>query len=168
MTQYKFHYYGDRSEAYTNVITAVTIIEGDKVKCGFSFCNKKDKYIKCIGRYLAIDQLHKSPIVLDISERITVEGIGRYQYMHMLLAAYLATSHDNAPSWVYDTVLYDYYNYRYHFAIDESEFELPDCEPYDYVDEMESTIDFGDARLEPNKTIMQKLKQAVSNLFIKG
>jgi hypothetical protein len=166
MTHYKFHYYGERSKAYANIITVATVKDGNTIKCGISFCNKKDKYVKRVGRFLAIEKLHTIPIVIDISERIILDDIGLYQYIHMLVASHIATTKSNVPSWAPKVVEYDYYNYLYYFGMDDSEFELPNYDALeDDIVEFSDDINFGYIDLTYKPSFTQRVGNSLRKLF---
>lgn len=166
MTHYKFHYFGDRSAAYSNVITVATMVDGDKIKAGFSFCNKKDKYVKKVGRFLAIENLHKSPVILDPQEWENTYPFGRYRYLRCLIANYLATTYEKAPSWVEALVEYEAQEYYWYFSDESETITIPSYLTDDdevYGDELADAIDFGDAELKP--TLAQKVAYQLRKIF---
>jgi hypothetical protein len=82
----KFHYYGDVSKAYTNVVTVASIVEKEEgfnvIKFGYALSNDKDVYRKKVGKQIAVNRLNDSPVRLvihkDATFNIIVEKIGHY------------------------------------------------------------------------------------------
>lgn len=65
----KFHYFGDTSKAYTNVITIASQFnpETNKVVFGVSFSNRCDRYLKCKGKHIALTRYTNSPIYASVA-----------------------------------------------------------------------------------------------------
>jgi hypothetical protein len=72
----KFHYIGDTSKAYTNVITIASELNYESaadgkeypiVRFGFSLSNTKDRYSKRLGKYIAIKRFTEEPYRIIVS-----------------------------------------------------------------------------------------------------
>jgi hypothetical protein len=63
----KFHYYGDLSiaKSYKVVVASEYDQKSNTMRLGVAFVNKSDKFLKNIGRNLAIDRLQTKPYIFN-------------------------------------------------------------------------------------------------------
>ena len=83
----KFHYFGDTSKAYTNVITIASELNIESadngikypvIRFGYSLSNANDHYKKKLGKQIALNRFHTEPyrlIVCQPDEKPTFNGI---------------------------------------------------------------------------------------------
>jgi hypothetical protein len=93
----KFHYFGDTSTSYTNVITAASSVSKNEdgtgtIKFGVAFSNCTDRYDKQMGKHLAITRLDSHPFTT------TVEVISFFDICKAI-ANYINTEMEETPSW---------------------------------------------------------------------
>lgn len=101
MSNLKYHYFGDVSKAYTNVVIVASFIEKedkfDVIRFGYALSNNKDVYRKKVGKNIAFNRLRKSPVRLMINKSSTfneiVEKIGFY-----------ISEETDSPSWVNEVI----------------------------------------------------------------
>jgi hypothetical protein len=101
----KFHYFGDTSKAYTNVITiaseltkqiASDDVEYQVIRFGFSLSNSKDRYSKQLGKHIAISRFNTEPyrvILGGTDHKPTFNGIIDTMLNHIITETIV-------PEWV--------------------------------------------------------------------
>lgn len=101
----KFHFIGDTSKAYSNVIVIASEIvdlsdDGDKIykaiKFQFALSNDKDRYDKGLGKELAMIRFKTKPYYLPINDFTFVSIVEQ-----MVKFIQLDT---NSPKWVNDVI----------------------------------------------------------------
>jgi len=96
---YKFHYFGDRGKARTNVITVATFREpgSNIIKFAFACSNAMDIYNKNLGKKKAMSRLQSNSLVFELeleSELIKYKTVNNY------LANFILDHKQIFPSWV--------------------------------------------------------------------
>lgn len=96
---YKFHYFGDRGKARTNVITVATFREpgSDIIKFSFACSNAMDIYDKNLGKKKALSRLQSNSQVFQL--QLDAELI-KYKTVNNYLANFILDNKDSFPSWV--------------------------------------------------------------------
>jgi hypothetical protein len=101
MSNLKYHYFGDVSKAYTNVVTMASFIEKedgfDVIRFGYALSNNKDVYRKKVGKNIAFNRLDKSPVRLMVKKGSTFNEIVE------TIGTYISEETDN-PSWVCEVI----------------------------------------------------------------
>lgn len=72
----KMHYFGDLSRAYSYKIIVASVIDGDTLRLGISYCSKDDKFNKKLGKEIAISRLN-DPFILNYLGERTYKEIDR-------------------------------------------------------------------------------------------
>lgn len=102
----KYHYFGDTSKAYTNVITVASELdkrmtsagEATVVKIGFSLSNEKDLYKKRIGKQIATNRFNS-----DYSHTLFIKGEVTFNNIIKTIAEFLLKD-EELPLWVAPTL----------------------------------------------------------------
>jgi len=95
---YKFHYFGERGKARTNVITIATFREpgSDIIKFSFACSNVMDIYDKNLGKQKALSRLQSKSQAFQL--QLSAELI-KYKTVNNYLVNFILTNKNLFPSW---------------------------------------------------------------------
>ncbi len=93
----KFHYFGDRSKAFSNVITVASNydIETNTLYMGVAFSSKEDRYDKEAGRQLAAERLENKQYKVAFHEPFQRS----YSIFHEIVKTTILRREVAQPSW---------------------------------------------------------------------
>jgi hypothetical protein len=99
-TYAKYHYFGDRSKARTNVITFATIKEGSTIKFAFSCSHDSDLYSKRLGKIKSFGKLKSKTQSYEIETLLPKYGI-----VNLYLAQFVLDNPKKFPKWAKNVIL---------------------------------------------------------------